>query len=124
VVTDGNIQGLPPWDLLTSHGLVLLRLSTHPDATMQFVADSVGLTGRRVASIIKDLSRDGFIEVKRDGRQNRYRISERACFRHPIVAGLPFKSFLSAVSRNQRSRAIARAVEPRDSASYAPVNYS
>jgi hypothetical protein len=88
------------WTLITSHGVVLLYLAAHPDATIRLIADELQLTERRVADIIHDLSADGLLVVRRQGRRNHYALSPEAHFRHPIAAKIPFKSFVSLWRRS------------------------
>jgi predicted transcriptional regulator len=96
-----DVQGrVPRWTLITSHGLVLLYLASHPDATIRLIADELQLTERRVVDIIHDLSSEGLLIVRREGRRNHYALSQEAHFRHPIAAKVPFKSFVSLWRRS------------------------
>jgi DNA-binding transcriptional ArsR family regulator len=85
---------LPSWTLMTSHGLVLLYLTSNPNGTIREVAEQLGLTERRVNDVIRDLSDADLIQVKREGRRNRYRLDEAACFRHPFISHVSFESFV------------------------------
>jgi hypothetical protein len=82
--------GRPPWTLLTSHGLTLLYISTHRDATIREIAAALMLTERRVADIIQDLASEELVAVQRRGRRNQYTVSVDANFRHPLIADVPF----------------------------------
>jgi len=84
----------PSWTLLTSHGLVLLYVARHQDATIREIAGRLMITERRVASIIKDLVDVDLLQVTRVGRRNQYALSEKARFRHPLIEGLQFKDFV------------------------------
>ena len=84
----------PPWTLVTSHGLALLYVATHPDATVKEIAVALELTERRVADIIRDLATAEFILVTRRGRRNRYTLNPSARFRHSLVADIPFRAFV------------------------------
>ena len=57
-------QELPGWTLVTSHGLVLLYVAVNPDATIREVSERLGLTERRIADIIRDLSKANVTLVK------------------------------------------------------------
>ena len=101
-MTDDGADVLPPlpsWMLITSHGLVLLYLSTYPDATIREVASTLELTERRVGDIIRDLSNAGMLDVRREGRRNHYALKPDARFRHPFVANVPFEGFVSFMQR-------------------------
>ena len=85
---------LPPWTLVTSHGLALLYVATHPDATVKEIAATLELTERRVADIIRDLTSADLVLVMRSGRRNQYTLNPNAHFRHRLVADIPFRAFI------------------------------
>ena len=68
---------------MTSHFLVLLCLAEDPSARIVDVARRLGLTDRRVQSIIADLSDEGYVERRRVGRNNEYRVMLDRPMRHP-----------------------------------------
>lgn len=84
----------PNWTLLTSHGLVLLYVARHPDATIREIAGRLLITERRIASIIKDLVDADLLLVRRLGRRNHYTLSTEARFRHPMIEEVEFKAFV------------------------------
>jgi DNA-binding MarR family transcriptional regulator len=73
------------WTLLTSHGFVLVYLASQPNATVREVADSLGLSERRVATVIHDLEQAGIVRATRHGRRKRYELDPEAHFRHPSL---------------------------------------
>jgi len=85
----------PPWTLVTSHGLVLLYVAGHPDATIREIASQLEITERRIADIIRDLVKADFVEVTRIGRRNHYVLSPDAKFRHRFIGGIPFSDFVN-----------------------------
>ena len=98
---------LPPWTLVTSHGLVLLFVAGAPNATIREIAENLELTERRIADVIRDLERANMISVTREGRRNRYALNPDAHFLHPLMAAIPIKSFISIWQREvARRRAI------------------
>jgi hypothetical protein len=102
-VVEETREPLPPWTLVTSHGLVLLYVTSNPDATIREISDAIELTERRVADIIQDLSRARLVEISRVGRRNHYRLTPDVRFRHPYVANIPFEAFVGLwrVSRGE-----------------------
>jgi len=74
------------WTLLTSHGYVLCYLVSNPDATVRQVAEVIGLSERRTASILGDLEDADIVLVTRVGKRKRYEISLDATFRHPTLS--------------------------------------
>ena len=66
------------WQLMSSHGLVLLYIVRNPDATILEVSRRVGLTERRVSQIINDLRLSDVFAVHRQGRRNLYEFNREA----------------------------------------------
>ena len=65
------------WTLLSNHGHVLVCIASDPHMRLRDVAEKVGITERAVQKIVKDLQQAGYIEVRKQGRCNRYRINRR-----------------------------------------------
>jgi hypothetical protein len=72
--------------LLTSHGQVLFYVATHSDARIPQIASAVGVSQRRVGSILRDLCNDGMLRIIKVGRRNTYEVNPEARFRHPSMA--------------------------------------
>jgi hypothetical protein len=85
------------WTLLTNHGAVLLHVAEHPDDTVVEMADVLGLRERAVASIIADLRRLGYVEIKRLGRHNHYTVREEMPLRRPAHGHLSVGQMLSGL---------------------------
>jgi DNA-binding MarR family transcriptional regulator len=73
-----------PWTFLTNHAHVFLCVAKNNSARLRDIADAVGITERAVHGIIADLTKAGYIDVKRDGRCNRYVTHPEKPLRHPI----------------------------------------
>jgi len=71
------------WTFMTNHGLVLSFLAKHPRITAVEIAKAVGTRERATPKIIADLEVAGYIEKKKEGRRNRYRINPDLPLRHP-----------------------------------------
>jgi DNA-binding MarR family transcriptional regulator len=82
------------WTLLTSHGHVLVYLSSRPTATVREIADGLGLSERRVAAIIADLEEAGVVRATRLGRRKHYELDPEAHFRHPVLQHLNLRDVL------------------------------
>jgi hypothetical protein len=63
-----------PWSFLSTHGLALLAIARRPDARLREVAEVVGVTPRAVQTIVNDLVEAGYLERRREGRRNAYRV--------------------------------------------------
>lgn len=62
------------WNVLSSHGLVLVSIALNPNRTAREIGDEVGLTERSTHKIIVDLEDEGYINRIKKGRQNTYKI--------------------------------------------------
>ena len=82
------------WTLLSSHGFVLVYLASQPNATVRETADGLGLSERRVASIIHDLEVAGVVRSARIGRRKRYEVEPDAHFRHPTLQHVRLRDVL------------------------------
>lgn len=71
------------WTFLTNHALVLSHIAYHPRITGLELSNVVGITERATRKIIADLLEAGYINKKREGRRNRYRINPDLPLRHP-----------------------------------------
>lgn len=72
------------WTFLSNYGHVMVSLSRDPSQRLRDLADKVGITERAVQRIVHDLQDAGYLEVKKTGRRNHYRIMTRKKLRHPL----------------------------------------
>jgi len=72
--------------LLTSHGHVLFYLATEPDATGRQITAALGLSERRVISVLHDLEDAGMLTSTRVGVRKHYEINPDAHFQHPTLS--------------------------------------
>lgn len=70
------------WTFLTNHGHVLIILSRNPGIRISELSDEVGISERQVSNILRDLYDSGYVTKQREGRRNRYEISNDAPLRH------------------------------------------
>lgn len=84
------------WLLLTRHGLVLLYLGSHPEATIAGIADAIGIPRARARRIMNDLAAKGFVTAKRAGRSINYTINPDARFIHPAMAHVHVRDVVQA----------------------------
>ena len=79
---------------MSSHGLVLVYIATHPEETIKAISEALGLTQRRVVAVVKELAESGLIRVERRGRRNSYRLEEDARFIHPTMTHIKVADFI------------------------------
>jgi hypothetical protein len=69
-------------------GWVLIYLARNPDSTVRRMSDTLDITERQVARVIRDMVESGVVGVQRDGQRNIYSINKDGPFRHPVFAHL------------------------------------
>lgn len=88
------------WTFVTTHTLVLLCIARDPEVRMTDVAARVGVTERRVQSIVAELVTTGYVTRSRRGRRNRYEIDGARPLRHLETEHRRLGELLSLLSPN------------------------
>ncbi len=89
------------WSFLTNHGLVLTYIGRYPDSTGLEIAQAVGITERAARKIVADLLAEGYIELEKVGRRNRYRLNTARPLRHPGERAVTVGELLGLLWRDQ-----------------------
>lgn len=98
------------WTIFTNHAAVLFYLLEHPDATIRRIADDLDLAERTVTGVVHDLRDDGYLLVRKDGRQNIYQVNLEGEMRRPEHEGRTLADFLGDLAHElERAR---RTVQP------------
>jgi DNA-binding transcriptional ArsR family regulator len=92
------------WTFLSNHALVLSYIAHHPRITARELANTVGITERATRKIIADLLETGYIDIKREGRRNRYRVNADLDLRHPIHGETAIGDLLEALGWKRPKR--------------------
>ena len=85
------------WTFLSNHAHVLVCLARDSEARLRDIALDVGITERRVSSIVTDLEAEGVIKISRNGRRNSYSVNRRARLRHPLESHQTVGDLLRAI---------------------------
>ena len=72
------------WTFLTNHAHVLLCIASEPQARLRDIAESVGITERAAQRIVSDLVEEGYVDRKKIGRRNEYKVKPDVPLRHPL----------------------------------------
>jgi DNA-binding Lrp family transcriptional regulator len=96
-----NVEA-PGWTFLTNHSHVLLCIAENPKIRLREVAQKVGITERAVQRIVAELEGDGYLEHKRVGRRNHYRIHADLPLRHPLENHLEVDAILSVLTGRRK----------------------
>ena len=85
------------WNFLSNHAHVLVCLARDSEARLRDIALDVGITERRVSSIVTELEAEGVIKISRNGRRNSYSVNRRARLRHPLESHQTVGDLLRAI---------------------------
>lgn len=117
----------PRWTFITNHGLVLSYISHHSRSTAREIANYIGVTERTTHKIISDLEFAGYIERRKDGRRNVYRVDPTLPLRHHTHQDITVEELLEALTRKLPQEVVAAqtrrrrpAPRPREKAIAAP----
>jgi DNA-binding transcriptional ArsR family regulator len=73
------------WTFITNHAQVLLALAQRPDLRVREIASATAITERYAYRVLRDLEDAGYVERRREGRSNVYRIHPELALGDPIV---------------------------------------
>jgi DNA-binding transcriptional ArsR family regulator len=73
------------WTFITNHAQVLLAVAQNPDLRVTDIAAAAGITERYAYRILRDLQDAGYVERRRRGRCNLYRIHPERALGDPLV---------------------------------------
>ena len=62
---------------------MLVCVAADPGARLRDIAETVGVTERTAAQLVKDLERAGYLTKTRHGRRNQYEVHDELPLRHP-----------------------------------------
>ncbi len=85
------------WTFFTNYGHVLFLVSQNPRITSKDMALQIGITERAVQKIIHDLEADGFVKIRKNGRNNEYKVNGRKKLRHNIEQGCQIQELIATI---------------------------
>ena len=83
--------------LLTTHALVLLCMARDGEMRIRDLAEQVGVTERTAQTIVADLVREGYVERRRVGRRNVYKVNAERQLEHPLAGESKIGDLLEAI---------------------------
>jgi DNA-binding IclR family transcriptional regulator len=69
--------------------MVLIHLAANPDSTVRQLSDTLDITERQIARLIREMVESGVISVVRVGQRNSYSIDRGVLLSHPAFASRP-----------------------------------
>ena len=97
----------PRWTFITNHGLVLSFIFHNSRSTAREIANYIGVTERTTHKIISDLEVAGYIERRKEGRRNVYRVNPSLPLRHHTKQDVMVDELLEALTTKNQTEAIA-----------------
>ena len=92
------------WTFITNHGLVLSYISHHSRSTAREIAQDIGVTERTTHKIISDLENAGYIERRKSGRRNIYRVEPKLPLRHHSKQDILVEELLDALVAKDQNK--------------------
>ena len=86
------------WTFITNHGLVLSYIFHNTTSTAREIANYIGVTERTTHKIISDLESAGYIERRKKGRRNIYRVDPTIPLRHHTKQDILVEDVLEALT--------------------------
>jgi len=87
------------WGFLTNHALVLVYVVRHSGATVREISAGVGVTERATLAILRQLSEEGIVERRREGRRTTYSVNfeQMAAYRREGTVSLTPREFVDGL---------------------------
>jgi DNA-binding transcriptional ArsR family regulator len=89
------------WTFITPHTQVLLAVAQDPDLRVTDIAAATGLTERHSYRMLRDLQDSGYVERRRDGRCNVYRIHPELAIGDPVLEEQSLRELLRLIGKGE-----------------------
>jgi DNA-binding IclR family transcriptional regulator len=95
------------WTFITNHAQVLLAVAQRRDVRVREIAAAADITERYAYRLLRDLEDAGYIERRREGRGNLYRIHPDLALGDPILEGHALRELLSLIDTDYSDDVLA-----------------
>jgi sugar-specific transcriptional regulator TrmB len=89
------------WTFITNHTQVLLAVAQKPDLRVTDIAAATGITERHAYRMLRDLQEGGYVERRREGRCNVYRIHPELLIGDPVLEGQSLRELLRLIGKGE-----------------------
>lgn len=89
------------WTFLTNHAQVLLAVAEKADLRVREIAALAGITERYAYRMLRDLENAGYVERRRVGRCNLYRIHPELAIGDPLVEEQSLRQLLRLIGNRE-----------------------
>jgi DNA-binding transcriptional ArsR family regulator len=87
------------WTFMTNHAQVLLAVAQKPDLRVTEIAAAARITERHAYRMLRDLQDAGYVERRREGRCNLYRIHPELAIGDPVVEEQSLRELLGLIGK-------------------------
>ncbi len=99
---NNNAKKIESWTFFSNNAHVLVCLTHSPQPTTREIAVQVGITDRAVQRIVKKMIEAGVLEVRKEGRRNRYVLDLDQQLRHPLESHKTIGEFLRLMNSKRK----------------------
>jgi DNA-binding transcriptional ArsR family regulator len=104
----GQVQAPPHrWTFITHHAQVLLAVTQKGDMRVREIASATGITERYAYRILRDLQNAGYVERRREGRCNLYRVNPDLALGDRLVEEHPLWELLRLIETADADEVVA-----------------
>jgi DNA-binding transcriptional ArsR family regulator len=89
------------WTFITNHAQVLLAVAQKPDLRVTEIAAAASITERHAYRMLRNLQEAGYVERRRDGRCNVYRIHPELPIGDPVVEEQSLRALLRLIGKGE-----------------------
>jgi DNA-binding MarR family transcriptional regulator len=89
------------WTFITNHAQVLLAVAQKPDLRVTEIAAAASITERHAYRMLRDLQNAGYVERRREGRCNLYRIHPELAIGDPVVEEQSLRELLRLIGKRE-----------------------
>ena len=101
------------WTFITNHAQVLLAVAQMPNVRVREIAAAVDITERYAYRILRDLQNAGYVERRRQGRCNLYRLHAELALGDPIVEEHSLWELLRLIDTSDGDEVVAMSASAR-----------
>jgi DNA-binding IclR family transcriptional regulator len=89
------------WTFITNHTQVLLAVAQRPGLRVTDISAAAGITERHAYRMLRDLEEAGYVERRRDGRCNVYRIHPELAIGDPVLEEQSLRELLRLIGKGE-----------------------
>jgi Sugar-specific transcriptional regulator TrmB len=89
------------WTFITNHAQVLLAVAQKPDVRVTKIAAAASITERHAYRMLRDLQDAGYVERRREGHCNLYRIHPELAIGDPVVEEQSLRELLRLIGKRE-----------------------